>query len=596
MSFRFKTCWIKDFTAYLILCCLCLEVQAQAELFSPSRSLYIQSFEISVNNTIFAIDQNNLLYYSNGQSFSPLTNKNCTQLFIDGNLYVSCSDSCYQITDTTYSPMLHAKASSNERELLLFEDEFYSFYTDSIENSSGKSILLPPNTHDITIENNVIYAATHNGLWIYQNNSWKKYQIPTLPNDGDFTKCCVRNGKILLSDQSKIYFFDPESYDIDEYYLNAKIADLGMDIDGNIWYLSKGNLYYIMRNQTVTNNIKIASVIIDEVESGIQPEYYLTQNKSKVNIIFDHRNLIPSEGSQHYYMMENFDNEWLPIKQENIRYSLSTGKYTFKTKTSVKDVTSYPQQINFKVIPPQDQTWLYILGSIVGLLLLIALFQYFKYQEELIKMKSKIKLLQTQTSLAQTESKLNQISINPHFLFNSLNNIQGLLLDDDKSKARNQLRNFSLMMRQVLDSNESDYITIREDVKFLKQYLELEKMNHNSNFEYQIKIEQSLDQNLLIPPMITQILVENAIIHGMKGKTEKGIISIQYLPTNDKQIVVTVQDNGKGLEHSSQKHSSKGIQILKERLKGVKNAYNIENIEHTGEVVGCKASVIMDPK
>ena len=132
--------------------------------------------------------------------------------------------------------------------------------------------------------------------------------------------------------------------------------------------------------------------------------------------------------------------------------------------------------------------------------------------KSLVEEKEKIKM---QLALVNEKQKLGQAQMNPHFLFNALNGISGLIATKDLVHARKSLQSFSKMMRTVLDGSRSQSISIGEEIQFLSSYLRLEQMLRPDNFEF--TINSALPEETLIPPMIIQPFVENAVIHGMGG-------------------------------------------------------------------------------
>ena len=112
--------------------------------------------------------------------------------------------------------------------------------------------------------------------------------------------------------------------------------------------------------------------------------------------------------------------------------------------------------------------------------------------------------------------------MNPHFMFNVLNAVQGLIYSNQKSKASDYLGKFSDLMRKILEASDKKEIAIDKEIAMLKMYLELEKSRFENDFEYQFSLPSELDlSQYKIPSMIIQPFVENAIKHGLMHK--KGV-------------------------------------------------------------------------
>jgi sensor histidine kinase YesM len=166
-----------------------------------------------------------------------------------------------------------------------------------------------------------------------------------------------------------------------------------------------------------------------------------------------------------------------------------------------------------------------------------------------------------------------QAQMNPHFIFNSLNSIQSFIMSNEKVQAMDYLTKFAKLIRQTLKSSAESQISISEEVESLCNYLELEKLRMDNRFDYSIKcINTDSIMDVLIPPMLIQPFVENAVIHGMKSKQNEGTIQItlEYKPPF---IEATIFDNGQYIDPSNQsKHKSLGTKITNARLSIVNNA------------------------
>lgn len=183
--------------------------------------------------------------------------------------------------------------------------------------------------------------------------------------------------------------------------------------------------------------------------------------------------------------------------------------------------------------------------------------------------------------------------MNPHFIFNCLNSINLYIVKSKIIEATNYLTAFSKLMRSILDNSKFSTVTLREEIKTISLYLELESMRFNDKFSYNINVSEGLDTDRLkISPMIIQPFIENAIWHGIQHKDERGNILIAFSVKNN-SLICTIEDNGvgryKALEfekvkaESSKKSNSHGIQITKDRLnllsrKGLKPFLQITDL------------------
>ncbi|MBN1767513.1 MAG: histidine kinase [Prolixibacteraceae bacterium] len=221
---------------------------------------------------------------------------------------------------------------------------------------------------------------------------------------------------------------------------------------------------------------------------------------------------------------------------------------------------------NLKTV--QTRNHLIALFAIALMLLLILIFIYRNKQlnEKLKHNKLKQKLLLSQ--------------MNPHFMYNALYSIQNYILKNDPIKTYDYISDFAIVSRSQLESSRKEFVPLDFELEMLNSYLRLQQLRFNNRFEF--NIINKLDDNkneYLIPSMILQPFVENAIEHGVRLLNErKGIISIHY-SKNDENILIKISDNGVGLKNSIvNTHTgfdSVSTEIIRERIQVLKKSYHI---------------------
>ncbi len=174
------------------------------------------------------------------------------------------------------------------------------------------------------------------------------------------------------------------------------------------------------------------------------------------------------------------------------------------------------------------------------------------------------------------QQRLLRSQMNPHFIFNALSAIQVYILENDMKNSSRFLSDFAKLMRQVLRGSQREYVTLEEEVSMLNYYLKLQQLRFVQPFSFDIVIDEDIDEKqTLIPPMITQPFVENAVEHGLKSIGESGLVSIRFL-LKQGNLVVEIEDNGIGfagskvLKADGSKHESMAMQITNERLDVIK--------------------------
>ncbi|MCB4799304.1 tetratricopeptide repeat-containing sensor histidine kinase [Neotamlana laminarinivorans] len=238
---------------------------------------------------------------------------------------------------------------------------------------------------------------------------------------------------------------------------------------------------------------------------------------------------------------------------------------------------------------------LIIYSLIIGVLLLLVL-AFLMYKN--------IKQQRFANNLLALKSLRSQM--NPHFIFNALNSVNSFIALNDERTANKYLTDFSKLMRAVLENSEEDFIPLEKEIELLKLYTQLEHFRFQDKFNYQIKIDPSIKiQDFVIPPMLLQPYIENAVWHGLRYKKEKGFLQIELKQSNPSQIQIIVADNGIGREKSKalktenqKKQNSKGMGNIKKRVSILNEMYKdkvdveVSDFQNT-EDVGTKVVVTL---
>ena len=162
------------------------------------------------------------------------------------------------------------------------------------------------------------------------------------------------------------------------------------------------------------------------------------------------------------------------------------------------------------------------------------------------------------------ESQLNTLKgqINPHFMFNSLNNIRGLMLED-VDRARNMLTSLSETLRYSLTKSNVNSIALEDELEMVENYIDISKIQFENRLQFETNIDKT-SLNTQIPPMIIQMLVENAIKHGISNLKEGGKVKLLTSIENG-QLLIEVTNSGK--LSSSPNSTQLGLKNIRQRLK-----------------------------
>ena len=176
--------------------------------------------------------------------------------------------------------------------------------------------------------------------------------------------------------------------------------------------------------------------------------------------------------------------------------------------------------------------------------------------------------MQIQIREAQLKQQLLRSQMEPHFMFNTLSVLQSFIVSEKPEKSIAFLNKFSRLLRINLENARESLVPLQKEIEALGNYFELNAMNFDNLFEYHIDIYQGYEEDdLLIPPMLLQPFVENAILHGLAQYGQKGLITVKIDKLSD-ALHCIIEDNGLGLNSSSNVNSKRSLStiITQERL------------------------------
>ncbi|QWX82966.1 histidine kinase [Cellulophaga sp. HaHaR_3_176] len=197
--------------------------------------------------------------------------------------------------------------------------------------------------------------------------------------------------------------------------------------------------------------------------------------------------------------------------------------------------------------------------------------------------KNRLETLELNSILKEAQLNTLKGQINPHFMFNSLNNIRGLMLED-VTKSREMITKLSEMLQFALSKNTVDAIALSEEIEMVDNYIALAKIQMEDRLTYIKKID-SESETIKIPPMVVQLLVENAAKHGISKLKQGGSIKL-ITKVEEKELNITVSNTGSlSIDKESTKLGLKNIEQRLYLLYGKNALFTLEEI--SGEVVAC---------
>jgi LytS/YehU family sensor histidine kinase len=163
--------------------------------------------------------------------------------------------------------------------------------------------------------------------------------------------------------------------------------------------------------------------------------------------------------------------------------------------------------------------------------------------------------------------------MNPHFIYNALSNIMHAIEEHQNKMAFKYLAKFSKLLRSTLESSREDYILLEDEIKSIENYIDLQQLRFEDKFDYVIEADDSIDlESAIIPPLLLQPFVENAIEHGIRHKKDKGMIKVRFIKAGE-NIICEIEDDGVGrekaweTEYQNKKHKSLAIDIIRDRIE-----------------------------
>lgn len=324
----------------------------------------------------------------------------------------------------------------------------------------------------------------------------------------------------------------------------------------------------------------IEQVLVDDTISNFSNK---TFKRSTYSIQFDFSsvNLLNKYNVYYQYKLSSDEHgSWSPLqKSTSVSFKmLPPNSYTFYLRAIDASMDRDPLTVKFEfeILPYfYETTWFKILFAVVflSLSLLVVRIRMNRYRRK-AKEQERIK-----RELAELELKAVQAQMNPHFIFNSLNSIKHYLFINDTKSADVFIDNFSILLRDFLEYSNKDFITLEKEAEMLASYLALESMRMNPPFRYTIILPAELNK-IKIPTLLFQAFAENAVKHGITHASKACEIHIGFKMING-AITGEITDDGIGRKRSGEinqsriYHTSKGINIVNEKIKIIKATHNI---------------------
>lgn len=281
----------------------------------------------------------------------------------------------------------------------------------------------------------------------------------------------------------------------------------------------------------------------------------------------------PSQKYVKYYYKTNKDNSFTQTDNPSITFAeIEPGNYTVSFVAFDQHGNYGKSEVYLQILPAWYQTWW--IKVIVGILLLVIIISITLFIRRNKEKKIEKDLL-LKKALAELELKALRSQMNPHFVFNSLNAIQYFIVKNKRELSEEYLAKFSQLVRLFFEYSKYEQLSIAKEVDLLERYLEIEKIRFEDKLEYSITVDDRIDTDeMAVPSMILQPIVENAVNHGIFHKLGNGKVELRFDFVDESTIKVSVSDDGVGIEAMKQiqkkslgTYRSKSSEVIKERLK-----------------------------
>lgn len=585
--------------------------------------------QIGYGKEIIMNTQESLLFHNNGEIKKITTTKNYSDLIKIGNeIYFSSDLSLFKIDSSLNYTLKSKKYSASLKGGFIYKKDTFlycSYALSKIENSNYRDVLNIGISKSIQFQDK-IYLLAQNKIFEFNLdkiddlgvNNEIDYKIDDICNYNDSIIFLSLNGfgvarieegriKIIKINGRKFDFIDQLYHYKSDLFIRsnnsiAKLVRVNNDnykyeliLDGRNINYQINDLIFKNNNILLATNIGIVNIPIekfkeqksyfylDEVllESSSVPLNELNSlNYFQNNIQFKYKVVEYSKNEVNYrYRIKDTD-PWSYTSENNFGFkNLKSDNYRLKLEYKLDGgnwITAFEKE--FKILSPFWGKWWFYL--VLFVLVLCIIFLIFRKQNFNQKRKAELAL-----SALNSRQEALRSQMNPHFIFNSMNSIQSAILNKEYRQANNYLVGFSKYLRKTLNNSREELISLEEDIANIELYVKVEKFRFKDKFNFQVLLLDNLNvENYLVPPLIAQPFIENAILHGISPIEGNGEI-LYSIRKQENKLVFSIKDNGVGFKEKKKKHKSLGSKIVKERFKGFEEKYNIDLKIYIKEVI-----------
>ena len=378
--------------------------------------------------------------------------------------------------------------------------------------------------------------------------------------------------KVLLNiNKEVVRVKEKYEYNVSHGLTSKKVNDILLK-DGTLWVCTSDGVRYIdtssLGQLDPCIHLTLDDIRLDGVDSALEVvgnEIFLPPEANYLEVFV--RPLTKrfiDNNVQYSWILYNREREGTVWQSgRDIRLGVSQirpGNYILKIRLkNERGLVSCPYTLKLvKEARFTETKWFVVLISLISMMV-ISLLMYVYRRRSLHQKNRRIQQMQTEMTILRTQ-------MNPHFVFNALNSLQGYIFKGAKIQASSYLNKLSSIIRWSFNYTKSEWIGLDEELQFINNYAELERIRLNNKFSYSIEIDENLE-NTLVPPLIIQPLIENVTKHAFNTMTVGGQLLLK-ITRDDHKLVVLVMDNGIGASESDlYKVGEHGLKNLRARLE-----------------------------
>lgn len=409
--------------------------------------------------------------------------------------------------------------------------------------------------HIIAIEadaNCLVVASKSKGILVKKMGKGKVYDA-TKHLQADFVNDVVlHHDSLWISTSSGISFLDLNSskdsiqhFGVANGLPTPEINELTFTKEG-IWftsYLGLGFLPFRKFSSAKTPLVYITSVLAGaQSETSLQKHYNLPFGENYLEVSFESVAFQGGISEGFEYQFSPLINEWKDIQHGAIQFnSLAPGNYQFKVRSKDSKVSAAAlQQVHFTV---QKAFWHTLVFRVaLTLVLLVLLFSVYRFNIGRITRRHHL-----EQELEKINNRVLRAQMNPHFIYNSLNSVQSFIVKNDLKNSMRYLAKFSKLMRKIFESSAEETVSLESELETLALYVSLEKQRRRKEIHLRVDFSKELDMpRTMIPPMLLQPLIENAILHGILKSPDSGYIRLA-IEAKPKWLRFEISNNGVGI-------------------------------------------------